>query len=61
MLGMGSNLFGQLGYSEKYKTIEFPSQIPLKEMIVEISCGGEHSMALSNKGEVFSWGLNLKG
>lgn len=26
-----------------------------------LSCGGEHSFALTTKGEVYSWGLNFKG
>jgi alpha-tubulin suppressor-like RCC1 family protein len=26
-----------------------------------VSCGSEHSYALSKDGEVFSWGLNFKG
>ncbi len=26
-----------------------------------MSCGSEHSYALSKDGEVFSWGLNFKG
>jgi alpha-tubulin suppressor-like RCC1 family protein len=27
----------------------------------QVSCGSEHSYALSKDGEVFSWGLNFKG
>jgi alpha-tubulin suppressor-like RCC1 family protein len=26
-----------------------------------LACGGEHSVALTTKGEVYSWGLNFKG
>ena len=26
-----------------------------------ISCGAEHSFVITNKGEVYSWGLNIKG
>ena len=29
--------------------------------IIEISCGNEHSLALSNKGEVYSWGSIFDG
>ena len=29
--------------------------------IIQISCGSDHSFALSNIGEVYSWGLNFKG
>lgn len=27
----------------------------------QVSCGAEHSYALSTTGELFSWGLNFKG
>jgi alpha-tubulin suppressor-like RCC1 family protein len=27
----------------------------------QISCGSEHSFALSKDGELYSWGLNFKG
>jgi alpha-tubulin suppressor-like RCC1 family protein len=29
-----------------------------EEIVIEISCGFFHSMALTNKGHVFSWGFN---
>lgn len=45
---MGSNLFGQLGFSEKYKNIEFPSVIPMKETVVQLAAGGEHTLALTS-------------
>jgi alpha-tubulin suppressor-like RCC1 family protein len=31
------------------------------EKIIQISCGGYHSMALNDKGEVFSWGAGEYG
>jgi hypothetical protein len=55
----GENFSGQLGigcYSE--------SMTPIKvngfngEKIIQISCGYEHSMALTESGRVFSWGCN---
>jgi len=27
----------------------------------QLSCGAEHSFALSTAGELYSWGLNFKG
>lgn len=32
-----------------------------KRRFQQISCGSEHSFALSEEGELFSWGLNFKG
>ena len=65
--GWGSNLFGQLGYSKKLEgdVIATPKLIisPLLEhkSIVNISCGANHSLFLSNKGDLFSLGSNLFG
>ena len=31
------------------------------EFIIKISCGEAHSLALSSKGEVYSWGFGSNG
>jgi len=51
-----------LEYYEMTKTITI-GQIPLEanDLISMISLGGTHSIALSSKGRVFSWGNNAKG
>ena len=34
----------------------------LKDLrIAQIACGSEHTFILTQKGEVYSWGLNIKG
>lgn len=40
-----------------------PTIIPqLKDLKVDtICCGSEHTFAITNTGEVYGWGLNLKG
>ncbi|XP_029964979.1 probable E3 ubiquitin-protein ligase HERC4 isoform X2 [Salarias fasciatus] len=40
-----------------------PSQvpIPLAMPIIQVACGNSHSLALTNGGDVFSWGLNSHG
>ncbi|XP_012579744.1 PREDICTED: probable E3 ubiquitin-protein ligase HERC6 isoform X3 [Condylura cristata] len=59
--GAGSE--GQLGTGE-YKEISF---IPMKVKfltdikIIQVSCGHHHSLALSEDGQVFSWGNNKYG
>ncbi|XP_048266273.1 RCC1 and BTB domain-containing protein 1 isoform X3 [Bombus terrestris] len=41
-----------------------PTLIPSalnNEFVVDIACGGHHSLALTNKGEVYAWGHNVSG
>lgn len=62
LLACGNNSYGQLGI-ENVDFVKEPTLIPaLKDYkIAGVFCGTDHTFALSNKGEVFAWGLNLKG
>ena len=56
---MGSNSHGQLG--QKDKSIKSKNTPTLVDSLVElfikkISCGNEHTLALSENGEAFAWG-----
>jgi alpha-tubulin suppressor-like RCC1 family protein len=61
----GSNEFGQIGNERSDKNE--CQLIPIKvngfneEKVIQISCGGYHSMALTESGRVFSWGRNISG
>ncbi len=62
---------GQLGLYEKIqiagsfellpKEVPFPEETMGPSRIVDISCGGTTSFALSSKGNVYSWGFNDSG
>jgi alpha-tubulin suppressor-like RCC1 family protein len=39
----------------------FPIQIPLEDRIVDIACGGNHSLFLTYEGRVYATGLNSFG
>jgi alpha-tubulin suppressor-like RCC1 family protein len=58
----GGNWFGQIG-NENYDNQSIPIKVNgfNDEKIVMISCGEWHSMALTESGHVFSWGLNSSG
>ena len=64
VFGWGSNTFGQLGRgyvsgSDEYlkpEIIDFPF-----ESIIQLSCGSEHTLALSCDGRVYGWGDNRFG
>lgn len=62
----GAGESGQLG-SGRCKTKEVPSQFSVHDTngnevaIVDVSCGFAHTLALSDVGEVYVWGLNKHG
>lgn len=62
---MGNNSDGRLGIVEKEnrKIVNVPVLVErlLDHKIIKISCGSGHTAALSDAGEVFSWGLNQFG
>lgn len=58
----GLNNYGQLGEGDSY-VVSKPVNIDAlnHHKIIKISCGENFSMALSDKGEVFSWGMGNCG
>ena len=58
----GRNDYRQLGM-ENQEFGESPQQLIFPDTIIikSVSCGGYHSMALTQNGEVYSWGLNGYG
>ncbi|XP_059521658.1 probable E3 ubiquitin-protein ligase HERC6 isoform X1 [Myotis daubentonii] len=59
--GAGSE--GQLGIGEFKEIIFTPKKIKTLDgiKIIQVSCGDYHSLALSEDGQVFSWGKNSHG
>jgi alpha-tubulin suppressor-like RCC1 family protein len=58
----GDNSYGQIGNgSNDKKQVSIKLDCFDEEIVTEISCGSTHSMALTNKGHVFSWGDNRNG
>lgn len=58
----GHNSNGQLGFMpSQYHSV--PMKVPLAEgiVIVKVACGYSHTLALSQLGQVFSWGSNNHG
>nr|XP_008109241.1 PREDICTED: probable E3 ubiquitin-protein ligase HERC6 [Anolis carolinensis] len=58
----GAGTFGQLGTGELGdrlipKTINALS----KYKVIQVACGHDHSIALTNDGRIFSWGQNIHG
>lgn len=58
----GQTQYGQLGVGfTNQKHVSVPQKVELKTLLVKITCGAGHSVALSMFGKVYSWGLNLLG
>jgi alpha-tubulin suppressor-like RCC1 family protein len=59
----GMNFWGHLGIGKKDNDFHKPELINhLNEMkIVDMCCGGIHSLVLTNLGEVYAWGNNVLG
>ena len=59
----GRGTFGQLGQTE-ITNQALPTRIALPLMnipVVEISCGWQHTLAVTSNGFLYSWGLNING
>lgn len=59
----GSNNYGQLGLACEEESIPLPRMVKRLAVftVIQISCGAHHSLALTNVGELYSWGYNNYG
>ncbi|KAM4687156.1 secretion-regulating guanine nucleotide exchange factor-like [Rhinophrynus dorsalis] len=60
ILSCGANAFGQLGRPQAGTcTIPQRVEIPDKKKIMDVAAGLRHSLALTERGEIFQWGTGL--
>jgi len=57
----GSNQYGQLGINSSIKHKSIPMQVQDLPKIKKIAANQHHSLALTEDGKIFAWGLNLSG
>jgi alpha-tubulin suppressor-like RCC1 family protein len=57
----GRNNYGQLGRSDALPFCCTPKPIELVPKVAQVVCGSEHVVALTEEGEVLSWGWNEHG
>ncbi|URD76716.1 Regulator of chromosome condensation (RCC1) repeat [Musa troglodytarum] len=62
LYGWGWNKFGQLGIADNDDHCS-PVQVnfPEEQKVKQISCGWRHTLALTERGNVFSWGRGTSG
>lgn len=58
MLMWGENSSGQCGVPEP-SAVAIPTRVELMMAVLELACGGQHTLALSAQREVWSWGSGL--
>ncbi|XP_024882774.1 probable E3 ubiquitin-protein ligase HERC4 isoform X1 [Temnothorax curvispinosus] len=63
LFSWGCNVNGQLGLNIVESTERVPRMVKVlgANVIVQIACGVEHSIALTNDGELYAWGSNRDG
>eukprot|EP01124_Arcella_intermedia_P023551 TRINITY_DN3761_c0_g1_i2.p1 TRINITY_DN3761_c0_g1~~TRINITY_DN3761_c0_g1_i2.p1 ORF type:complete len:335 (+),score=73.84 TRINITY_DN3761_c0_g1_i2:82-1086(+) len=63
LFSWGTNGHGQLGFGKTQQVEHTPTQIPffVSKEVVQIACGGYHSLALLSDGSLYAWGHNLFG
>ena len=74
LYGWGDNKFGQVGQGtpsgQDKKVIRatrsFPKPVPITEiledkLVTSVACGFNHTVALTEEGEVYGWGFNKDG
>jgi len=59
----GGNTHGQLGQGESESPLGLvPKQVAaLAEAVVEVSAGGNHTVAITGDGSIYTWGMNNVG
>ena len=59
----GCNLFCQLGLGHREDSVKRPTLVKklAHSFIIQVCCGGNHSLALTNDGKVYAWGSNARG
>ncbi|ERN08779.1 ultraviolet-B receptor UVR8 [Amborella trichopoda] len=62
LYGWGWNKFGQLGVGDNADHCS-PKQVifPPEQKVIRVSCGWRHTLAITDKGNVFSWGRGTSG
>ncbi|EDO43659.1 predicted protein, partial [Nematostella vectensis] len=62
VFAFGDNNFGQLGFGDRNRRRD-PAKLPFFEgkRVVDIACGGQHSVVLLDNGETYAWGDSSSG
>ena len=59
--GMGSNTEGKLGLKLEMRSVNVPTLVGDLSGVTKVQCGSQHSVALTESGEVYTWGQAFYG
>lgn len=56
----GAGIFGALGHGHNFQDQWWPTQVTAMkdEFVIDVKCGQHHTVALTAKGEVWTWGMS---
>lgn len=57
----GKNAKGQLGLGQTLNNFSLPAELAIDGTVTAISCGFNHTAALTSTGEVYIWGAQMSG
>ena len=52
---------GKLGLGDRGEDRDWPSEVTIPETVARVSCGSNHSLALTQSGRVYTWGQSSHG
>ncbi|CAF1002694.1 unnamed protein product [Adineta steineri] len=58
VLAVGENGMAQLGLKSAISQRQNPQPVPLPELVIQIACGPLHSVCLTEKNQIFTFGCN---
>lgn len=62
VLTWGRGVFGQLGHGNVQSySVPQPVEALMSQVVTSVACGWQHTMALTQTGQVFSWGYGEDG
>jgi alpha-tubulin suppressor-like RCC1 family protein len=59
MYSWGLGEYGELGLGAKYNEVDVPLKIPHNASFSSVSCGDNHTCALDERGNMYTWGQNF--
>eukprot|EP01106_Pelomyxa_sp_JSP_P013865 TRINITY_DN425_c0_g2_i1.p1 TRINITY_DN425_c0_g2~~TRINITY_DN425_c0_g2_i1.p1 ORF type:complete len:349 (+),score=55.43 TRINITY_DN425_c0_g2_i1:176-1222(+) len=61
MWSFGASWDGRLGVETTMEFVSVPQEIPFEYRVVQVSCGWDHTLALTESREVYTWGKGAFG
>lgn len=57
--GFGFNSSFELGIDKNDNIVTSPTKVPIIDTVVKVACGWAHTVAVTDKGQIFSFGCKF--